>query len=321
MSTVTAIDPGTAAYVTVTPVGATFIGHMDAACRAAKGAAADVPADPYDAWPCPACTTVFNTDTRTPVSEQETPATHVGRVAAAGARGAVFTAATPKQAGKLRQLLAERTHDLDTVRILADLEAGALPKGDASALITTLMAAPRAGVATGRWVRDTAGWLVRFPQGANPGDVVPVRKADGTEVEARLLAAIRHNGADTLWSVEKADATPTPKGAAALPDVPQGHYAIPSSGSNDLMFVRVDRPTDGRWAGRTFVKLVVGGKPDAPVERNRVPGILARIVAAGVAESATLYGQTVGKCCRCNRLLTDKESRQKGIGPECEKRQ
>jgi hypothetical protein len=316
---VTAIDPGTAEYVTVTPVGSTFIGHMDAACRAAKGAAAAVPADPYDAWPCPACTTVFNDDRRPAVSEQETT-TVVDRVAAAGARGAVFTAATPKQAGMLRLLLAERTHDLDTVRILADLEAGVLPKADASALITTLMAAPRAGVATGRWVRGDDGWLVRFPQGANPGDVVKVRKADGNEVEARLLTAVRHDAGDTLWSVEKADATPAPKGAAALPDVPQGHYAIPSSGANDLMFVRVDRPTDGRWAGRTFVKMVVGGKPEQPVERNRVPGILARIVAAGVAESATLYGQQIGRCWMCNRTLTDEQSRREGIGPDCKLR-
>lgn len=310
---VTAIDLDTVKYRTVTPVGATFIGHMDAACRAAKGATADVPADPYDAWPCPVCTTVFKTrvpsdsvmEEPAPVPDQQ-GATSVGRA---------FTAATPKQAGMLRLLLAERIHQLDTERVLADLEAGTLSKADASSLITTLMDCPRTEVKVGRWVRGDDGWLVRFPQGATPGDVVVVRKANGTEVDAVLLAAIRHDGADTLWSVEQAETKP-----AALADVPQGHYAIPSSGSNDLMFVRVDRPTEGRWAGRVFVKMVVGGKPEQPVERDRVAGILARIVQAGVAESAALYGQEIGRCWMCNRTLTDEQSRREGIGPDCKLR-
>lgn len=313
---VTAIDPGTATYVAVTPVGATFVGHMDAACRAAKGAVADVPADPYDAWPCPVCTTMFrDVHPHEMVSEMDTAPTLPDRQAAAGAAGRVFTPATPKQEGMLRLLLAERRHQLDTARILADVAAGTLSKADASSLITTLMDCPRTEAKVGRWVKGDDGWLVRFPQGANPGDVVKVRKANGTEVEAVLLAAIRHDGADTLWSVEQADRKP-----AVLADVPEGHYAIPSSGSNDLMFVRVDRPTEGRWAGRVFVKMVVGGKPEQPVERERVAGILARIAAAGVAESATLYGQQIGRCWMCNRTLTDEQSRREGIGPDCKLR-
>lgn len=103
----------------------------------------------------------------------------------------------------------------------------------------------------------------------------------------------------------------------ALPDVPAGHYAIASRGTNDLMFVRVDRPTEGKWAGRTFVKMIVGGHPDAPVARNRVADVLARIVEAGTDDAARLYGQEIGRCCRCNRTLTDEASRAAGIGPDC----
>lgn len=106
----------------------------------------------------------------------------------------------------------------------------------------------------------------------------------------------------------------------ALPDVPEGHYAIKSTGSNDLAFYRVDRPTDGEYAGRVFVKSIVGGHPDRNVRRDAVAGILARIAEAGVEESARRYGQEIGRCCRCNRTLTDDESRAAGIGPECRRR-
>jgi hypothetical protein len=103
----------------------------------------------------------------------------------------------------------------------------------------------------------------------------------------------------------------------ALPDVPAGHYAVPSTGNNDLAFYRVDRPTEGRWAGSVFVKIVVGGRPDTGVPRRFVPGILARIVEAGIDEAARLYGQKIGRCYKCNRRLTDKVSRAAGIGPDC----
>lgn len=112
----------------------------------------------------------------------------------------------------------------------------------------------------------------------------------------------------------------TPPLAAPLPDVPEGHYAYPSSGSNDLSFVRVDRPTEGRWAGRTFVKQVIGGHPDAPVARANVASVLASIVEFGVDLAAQTYGQEIGRCYRCNRHLTDETSRQLGIGPDCRSR-
>lgn len=103
--------------------------------------------------------------------------------------------------------------------------------------------------------------------------------------------------------------------APVAPDVKAGHYALPSSGSNDLVFYRVDRPTEGRWAGRTFVKMVVGGKPDSNVPRNAVAGILARIAAD--PDAGPRYGREIGRCCVCNRTLTDEPSRAAGIGPVC----
>jgi hypothetical protein len=102
-----------------------------------------------------------------------------------------------------------------------------------------------------------------------------------------------------------------------LPDVPAGHYAVESHGDNDLLFVRVDRPTEGQYAGRTFMKMIVGGHPDQPIRGAHVRPILERIMAAGPENAARLYGQQIGRCARCNRSLTDQESRERGFGPEC----
>jgi hypothetical protein len=101
-------------------------------------------------------------------------------------------------------------------------------------------------------------------------------------------------------------------------DIPAGHYAVASlTGNNDLDFFRVDRPTEGRWAGRTYVKRVVGGKPDSKVFGKTGEQVLQAIWDAGIGDSAKLYGTELGQCSRCNRHLTDELSRSLGIGPDC----
>jgi hypothetical protein len=107
-------------------------------------------------------------------------------------------------------------------------------------------------------------------------------------------------------------------GTVNVPDVPAGHYAVASlTGNNDLDFFRVDRPTDGRWAGRTFTKRVIGGKPNSPVRGATARKALEAILAADPAKAAKRYADEIGRCSRCNRHLTDEISRQFGMGPEC----
>lgn len=122
------------------------------------------------------------------------------------------------------------------------------------------------------------------------------------------------NKAKEAEKVEAKEAKANP-----LPDVPEGHYAIATKdgANNTLAFYRVDRPTEGKWAGKTFVKLIVGGKPDSRVPREQVRSVLDRIAKAGPDKAGALYGQEIGRCCRCNRHLTNDESRKLGIGPEC----
>jgi hypothetical protein len=101
-------------------------------------------------------------------------------------------------------------------------------------------------------------------------------------------------------------------------EIPVGHYATKSlSGNNDLDFWRVDRPEQGTYAGRTFVKRIVGGKPDLNVSRETKFAALDAILAEGIEDTARRYGQELGRCSRCNRTLTDQVSREFGKGPEC----
>jgi DNA-directed RNA polymerase subunit RPC12/RpoP len=213
---------------------------------------------------------------------------------------------TDRQIAFFRTLVAEKLPDAPADYVENVLAAAGMSKRTMSSLIDTLVATPAGAVTP-------------------PADVRPNRYAGrcakcGTQVAegAGVLA-----GSKGAWTVEclpgACTAAPVAAPAAPLADVPAGHYAIASTGTNDLAFYRVDRPADGRHAGRTFVKLIVGGHPDSNVRNAAIPGILDRIATAGTVESARLYGTELGQCSRCNRTLTDETSRSLGIGPECRK--
>lgn len=170
------------------------------------------------------------------------------------------------------------------------------------AFLQTLLA-ERKGTAAGDALRGEANGLWK------------AGRMDSSEV-ARLIAA--------ALALPKASAQPAapaqPQTRQPLPEVPEGYYATASrTGNNDLDFWAIDRPTEGRWAGRVFVKRVVGGRADQNVRGPEARLALEAIAAAGPEDAARLYGQEVGRCGRCNRHLTDETSRAYGLGPECRK--
>lgn len=85
---------------------------------------------------------------------------------------------------------------------------------------------------------------------------------------------------------------------------------------NELAFYKVDRPTEGRWAGYVFVKHIVGDD-EQRVSRAASASVLAKIVAAGPEAASARYGHEIGECGICGRQLTNDESRARGIGPIC----
>lgn len=143
------------------------------------------------------------------------------------------------------------------------------------------------------------------------------------------------------WLVGHIGTCPAPVAAPApapqVAPIPDGRYAIASTGDNDLVFYRLT--TSEKW-GRS-VQMIVGGHLDTYVARKNVAGILARIVAdtyarpervetdeagpytipagsfAGPEGAALRFADEIGRCARCNRHLTDRQSRLDGIGPVC----
>lgn len=98
------------------------------------------------------------------------------------------------------------------------------------------------------------------------------------------------------------------------PQVRPGYYAFPClTGTNDLDFARVFHDFD-RGHPRAF--RVIGGHPDTEVNQ-RTAFAFIEAIARNPQFYALLYAREIGRCCRCNRHLTDEESRARGMGPEC----
>lgn len=97
-------------------------------------------------------------------------------------------------------------------------------------------------------------------------------------------------------------------------DVPAGRYAVTHEGT--LKFYRVDKPTEGRWKGFTFVKV------QASSELHNIRSKAAReeilsLIAVDPKAAMIRYGKEIGSCGHCGRTLTNAESREAGIGPIC----
>ena len=128
-----------------------------------------------------------------------------------------------------------------------------------------------------------------------------------TEREARELA-------NRVWMEIRSTARNAERRTAApKAQVPAGRYAVELDGK--LGFFKVDQPTEGRWAGYTFVKQMASDT-EYPVRGFRRGAVLDAIATDPQAASVR-YGQEIGACGVCGRTLTDEDSRARGIGPIC----
>lgn len=102
--------------------------------------------------------------------------------------------------------------------------------------------------------------------------------------------------------------------AGTADSVPEGRYAIEEEGV--VKFYRLSRPTEGRWAGYTF--LSVQASDDLYPIRNATTREAILLKIAQDPQAAMLrYGTEIGSCGHCGRTLTNEESREYGIGPVC----
>lgn len=107
-----------------------------------------------------------------------------------------------------------------------------------------------------------------------------------------------------------------------LGDIPDGFYAVDAvAGTNDLTFVKFGTNKgvfDPSKKGQRIVRNIVGGHGEMPsVSVDWVRKVAAAVTAAGVDESAILFGKHVGRCGFCGTELTRLYSRDMGYGPTC----
>ncbi len=145
---------------------------------------------------------------------------------------------------------------------------------------------------------------------ANLDDLWEVTDGTGTTVKAVASVLIRW-----LLELPKKAKAPAPT-ATPQPEVPAGRYAVTSDKDGVTRFYRVDRPTEGRWAGYTFVKVQASDELHR-VGKDVAAWVLAAIAKATPQAASKLYGQEIGCCGVCGRTLTDETSRANGIGPIC----
>jgi len=157
----------------------------------------------------------------------------------------------------------------------------------------------------------------------DPADSKPLTKAGASKL-IDLLGGLEFK--NTRSAVEEANvasakaAVASDRGAAfpSIDVVPAGRYAIETEdgATNELAFYKVDRPTEGRWAGYVFVKLMISdGEQRMSFAASKA--IMAKIAEAGAEAASARYGHEIGECGVCGRTLTNDDSRARGIGPVC----
>lgn len=109
--------------------------------------------------------------------------------------------------------------------------------------------------------------------------------------------------------------TAPPKSRGGLPSVAAGRYALTAE-DGPTMFYKVDRPSEGKFAGWTFVKWVRESGYESALKKPQAEQVLAKI-AESPLDALVAYGRETGVCGACGRRLTDPESVAAGIGPVC----
>lgn len=145
-------------------------------------------------------------------------------------------------------------------------------------------------------------WIVRLEQ-------LMTREARSELTTAQASAMIEY-----LFGLPMRAVEPEVTHVTSRMSVPAGHYAIEQD--DTVVFLKVDRPIEGKWAGKVFVALQHG---DDYTTMSQAAGLtmLGRIVEQGIMDCSIRYGRELGKCGVCHRTLTNETSRSAGIGPKC----
>ena len=116
------------------------------------------------------------------------------------------------------------------------------------------------------------------------------------------------------------DNKPKPKITAQQDDEPEvqaGYFFIIDPTDDKEKFFRVNHGKEGsKWEGRQFVS-VQASDFFYPVKDKTHRLVILRQIALDPVSAMNEYGMRLGRCGVCNRTLTDRDSRLRGIGPIC----
>jgi len=143
------------------------------------------------------------------------------------------------------------------------------------------------------------------------GGVAPVSVTDDTPYDGQqpVEAPI---GADTVKSIE------LPTEDKTIPDA--GYYFIVDPTDNTEKFFRVQKgKPDTRWEGYTFLA-VQASDVFYPIKNAEHRNRVFEAILLDPVNAMNEYGMRLGRCGVCNRILTARHSRLRGIGPICAER-
>lgn len=218
------------------------------------------------------------------------------------------TGCTPKQQAFIESLAAERGLEVKQVWLAT--------KASASAAIDHLLTLPRqaAPVAPSTNVHPATDRQKEFVR------TLLAERAGNPAAEAirAALNAARDNDNLTVDVVSAAITALLEIPKTAAPTVPDGRYALAAEDGH-FVFYLVSSPTEGTWAGRTFVVQLIGSvgswseqRLSAQVTRS----ILDRI-AVNPEEAARMFGIKAEACGYCGSPLSNIQSRAAGYGETC----
>lgn len=95
--------------------------------------------------------------------------------------------------------------------------------------------------------------------------------------------------------------------------------ATEAGSDNDLAFWWIVRHEDQGGMVKYFLRQVIGGQGAVRVRMSpeAMVSIARKIMATGAKQAMLRFGQEIGSCGHCGRTLTNKASRDRGIGPVC----
>jgi hypothetical protein len=111
-----------------------------------------------------------------------------------------------------------------------------------------------------------------------------------------------------------------------LNDVPPGRYAVQTGpDENDISFFRVkerkyQKRGHGRKAKSWKTLFRIAGPNEYILNGEQLQATVKLIVRFGIGDAAALYGHKVGRCSICHTRITNRLSRELGIGPVCIRR-